>query len=84
MTELSNLCGLAQVRAVKKSCHAALSCHADKGTGGAGAALLELQREGPTLLKLPTFQRAGVTVTVVWTMRICVIVYYSFRSAALN
>ena len=24
MTELSNLCGLAQVRAVKKSCHAAL------------------------------------------------------------
>ena len=27
------------------------SCHADKGTGGAGAALLELQREGLTLLK---------------------------------
>ena len=27
------------------------SCHADTGTGGAGAALLELQREGLTLLK---------------------------------
>ena len=27
------------------------SCHADKETGGAGAALLELQREGLTLLK---------------------------------
>ena len=27
------------------------SCHADRGTGGAGAALLELQREGLTLLK---------------------------------
>jgi len=27
------------------------SCHSDKGTGGAGAALLELQREGLTLLK---------------------------------
>ena len=27
------------------------SCHTDKGTGGAGAALLELQKEGLTLLK---------------------------------
>ena len=33
---------------------------------------------------LPTFQRAGVTVKVVWAMRIWVIVYYIFRSAALN
>ena len=30
MTELSNLCGLAQVRAVKKSCHAALVFSHDK------------------------------------------------------
>ena len=30
MTELSNLCGLAQVRAVKKSCHAALVFSQDR------------------------------------------------------
>ena len=32
VTELSNLCGLAQVRAVKKSCHAALSVFTQQRT----------------------------------------------------
>ena len=44
MTELSNLCGLAQVQAVKKSCHAALVF-----SHGSGAPVILSEGKGQTL-----------------------------------
>ena len=42
MTELSNLCDMAQVRAVKKSCHAALVFSHGSGAPGEGQTLREV------------------------------------------
>ena len=51
MTELSNLCGLAQVRAVKKSCHAALvfSHHGQTKHPHVADPAQDAQREHPTV-----------------------------------
>ena len=73
MTELSNLCGLAQVRAVKKSCHAALvfshfaaSCPARPFSWSSSAFWSSQCSAGPSLRISGGICNGPVVVPVVW------------------